>query len=89
MKTTVEVNGFLDLVLQKAVDLGIARSKTDALRIGVLELNKNYSLVDGAEAELVIRKIEKNKAENRAKGLEPETMKDVFKRYPELRNIRR
>ncbi|PIT85453.1 hypothetical protein COU36_03185, partial [Candidatus Micrarchaeota archaeon CG10_big_fil_rev_8_21_14_0_10_59_7] len=75
MKTTVEVNGFLDLVLQKAVDLGIARSKTDALRIGVLELNKNYSLVDGAEAELVIRKIEKNKAENRAKGLEPETMK--------------
>jgi len=88
MKTTVEVNGFLDLVLQKAVDLGIARSKTDALRIGVLELNKNYSLVDGAEAELVIRKIEKNKAENRAKGLEPETMKDVLKRYPELKDVR-
>lgn len=88
MKTTIHVEGFLDLVLQRAVDFGIARSKTDALRIGVLELNKQYRLVENPEAELVIEKMERMEAENKALGRKPLSEEDVLRKYPELRKVK-
>ncbi|MBI5036659.1 hypothetical protein HZC09_04935 [Candidatus Micrarchaeota archaeon] len=88
MKTTIEITGFWDEVLQRAVDVGLARSKTDALRIGVIELNHHYNLLEDDEAELVIRKIERTEADNRAKGLKPKTLADVLKEYPELKKVK-
>ena len=57
MKTTIEVDGLLELVLTRAVDTGLARSKTDALRIGVLALNNQYHLVGSKQDEQVIKNI--------------------------------
>jgi len=89
MKTTVEVTGFLESVLSRAVEVGLARSKTDALRIGIMELNHEYKLVeDASEADLVIKKIQKVEAENKARGLKPLTQEDVFKKYPHLRKLK-
>jgi len=72
MRTTLEFEGFPEIILQKAVDLGIARSKTDALRMGIFSLNKEYGLVENSEAELVSRKLaqeEKEMKKNKAKYL--------------------
>jgi len=58
------------LILEKAVKLGLARSKTEALRMGVFALNKEYHLVKDVvlEMELVKRKILQEKAEMKRKG---------------------
>ena len=88
MKTTIEIVGMLEMVLERAVEVGIARSKTDALRIGVLELNHHYHLVEDTEVEKVVSKMIRVERENREKGLKPETLEDVYKKYPHLRKIK-
>ena len=57
MRTTLSFQGLPELILQKAVDLGIARSKTDALRMGIFALNKEFSLVKDAGAEMAARNL--------------------------------
>jgi len=86
MKTTIAVTGFPDLVLSRAVEAGIARSKTDAIRLGILALNSQYGLVHSAEDELVSAKIQRVLAKNRKLGKKPETDEDVLKKYPHLRD---
>ncbi len=71
MKTTIEVVGVPELILQRAVNAGIARSKTDAIRIAVLALNQLYGLVKPSEDDLVVRKILKMEEENLKKGKSP------------------
>lgn len=88
MKTTIELTGMLERILEKAVEAGLARSKTDALRIGVIELNHSYHLIEDEEAEAVIRKIERVKEENRKRGGRPETESDVLKKYPHLKHVK-
>ncbi len=69
MKTTIEITGFLESVLSRAVEVGLARSKTDALRIGIMELNHEYKLVeDASEVDVVGMKIRKEQAEMKANG---------------------
>lgn len=68
MRTTLAFGGVTELILEKAVELGLARSKTDALRMGVFELNDKYGLVKDIELELVGRKIRKEQAEMASKG---------------------
>ena len=87
MKTTIEVTGFPELVLEKAVELGIARSKTDALRIGILELNDKFRLVQNAEDELVAKKVQKIEEEIASGKRKTESLEQVFKKYPHLRHL--
>jgi hypothetical protein len=63
MRTTLEFEGTPELILEKAVEMGLARSKTDALRMGVFALNREYKLIKDIEQELVARKIAKEKKE--------------------------
>ncbi|HIH19931.1 TPA: hypothetical protein HA244_01545 [Candidatus Micrarchaeota archaeon] len=85
MKTTIAFEGYLDLVLQRAVDLGIARSKTDAIRLGVFELNNKYHLAEQPETNLVIKKMQKLDDETRAGKRKTLSEEDVLKKYPHLR----
>jgi len=87
MKTTIEITGFPELVLERAVELGIARSKTDALRIGILELNDKFRLVQNVEDELVVKKMKKISDGINSGKIKTETLKDVFKRYPHLKHL--
>lgn len=63
MRTTIHFSGLLELILQKAVNLGIARSKTDALRMGVFSLNKEFRLVKEVEMEMVAHKLAEEEEE--------------------------
>jgi hypothetical protein len=85
MKTTIEITGFPELVLERAVELGIARSKTDALRMGVFQLNDRFHLVQDIEDELVARKAQQISDEIKSGKRKTETTKDVIKRYPHLK----
>jgi len=68
MRTTLEFEGTTELILKKAVELGLARSKTDALRMGVFALNREYKLIKDIELELVSRRIKDEKKTMDEKG---------------------
>ncbi|MBI2530391.1 MAG: hypothetical protein HYW05_04575 [Candidatus Diapherotrites archaeon] len=68
MRTTLAFSGIAELILEKAVEFGLARSKTDALRMGIFALNKEYNLIKDIELELVERRIKKEEAEMKNKG---------------------
>ena len=81
MRTTVQIEGAPELILEKAVELGLARSKTDALRMGVFALNKEYSIIKDMELEMVGRKIMHEKAEMKRKGLKYLSKEEAFSKY--------
>ena len=81
MRTTLSFDGAPELILQKAVDLGIARSKTEALRMGVFALNKEYSIVKDLEAELVARKLEAEENEMITKKQRYLTEREALSKY--------
>lgn len=61
METLVRLDGAVALTLEKLVELGYFKTKSEAIRAGVLELGKEYNLLKTPaelEAELVIRKVE-------------------------------
>lgn len=69
MRTTLAFEGTTELILEKAVELGLARSKTDALRMGIFALNREYKLVKDVEMALVARKLKNEEAEMKRKGV--------------------
>ena len=81
MRTTLAFKGVPEVILEKAVETGLARSKTDALRMGIFALNKEYGLVKDIEMELVARKIRQEKAEIKRKGLKYVSEQEVRKKY--------
>lgn len=87
MKTTIEFVGYPELILEQAVKAGIARSKTDGIRLGVLALNQVYNLITRNESALVLKKISEMEAKNRAEGKKPETTREVLRKYPHLRAV--
>ncbi len=81
MRTTLEVKGAPNAILEKAVELGVARSKTDALRMGIFSLNKEFNLVKDLEMELVARKIMKQEEEMKKKGLKYLSENEALAKY--------
>jgi len=63
MRTTLAIEGAPEAIIEKAVKLGVARSRTDAIRLGILSLNKEYCLIKDLEMELVAKKIAQEKEE--------------------------
>ncbi|HLD75596.1 MAG TPA: hypothetical protein VI874_01135 [Candidatus Norongarragalinales archaeon] len=62
METVVRMDGAVALVLEKLVEKGYYRTKSEAIRAGILELGREYGLAQDPrdlEADLVIRKVEK------------------------------
>ncbi|MFH0973238.1 MAG: hypothetical protein V1817_00395 [Candidatus Micrarchaeota archaeon] len=61
MEAVVRLDGAVGMILDKLVDLGYFRTRSEAIRAGVLELGKEFEVFHNAkelEAELVIRKVE-------------------------------
>ena len=81
LRTTLAFSGATELVLEKAVELGLARSKTDALRMGVFALNREYNLVKDLELELVEKKLKKEEAEMKRKGIKYLSEEKALSRY--------
>lgn len=49
MNVNVRFTGAVEQILDEAVKQGYAATKTDALRLGVLELNNRYKLLEADE----------------------------------------
>ena len=81
MLTTLEFEGLPEMILQKAVELGIARSKTDALRMGIFSLNKEFRLVENPEAELVSRKLAEEEREMKKNKVKYLSEKEALSKY--------
>jgi hypothetical protein len=81
MRTTLAFSGATEVILEKAVEIGLARSKTDALRMGVFSLNREYKLVKDMELEMVSRKVMKEKEEMTQKGEKYISEKEALGKY--------
>ncbi|HLD58494.1 MAG TPA: hypothetical protein VI977_02525 [archaeon] len=81
MRTTLAFEGTAEIILEKAVELGLARSKTDALRMGIFALNREYNLVKDIELELVSRKIIAEKKDMAKKGEKYLGEAEALKKY--------
>jgi len=81
MRTTLEFVGFPERILQKVVELGIARSKTDALRMGIFSLNKEFGLIKNAEEEMVMRKLLEEETAMRKTGTKYISEKKALSKY--------
>ncbi len=61
LEAVVRLDGAVGMILDKLVDLGYFRTRSEAIRAGVLELGKEFEVLHDArelEAELVVRKVE-------------------------------
>jgi hypothetical protein len=81
MRTTLQFKGVPEVILDKAVELGLARSKTDAIRMGIFALNKEYNIIKDIELEMVGRKIEQQEKEMKKKGLKYLNEKEALSKY--------
>ncbi|MCR4335387.1 MAG: hypothetical protein NUV57_02510 [archaeon] len=81
MRTTLQFEGVPEVILDKAVELGLARSKTDAIRMGIFALNKEYNLIKDIELEMVGRKIEQQEKEMKRNGLKYLNEEEALSKY--------
>lgn len=84
MKTTINLNSYPELIIQKAIQKGIANNKTAAITIGLLDLNDKYKLVDN-EIQLVAKKLEKLDKEAKIKGTKFVSLDKAMKKYSHLK----
>ncbi len=84
MRTTIEMTGAPDLILEKAVKMGLAKSKTEALRMSVFSYNKEYNIVKDLEQELLARRIQAEQAEMKRKGERYLTEEEALAPYRHL-----
>lgn len=66
METVVRLEGMVEKVLERLIGEGYYKTKSEAIRAGILELGREYALIGGREAELVSRKIDYMEAEVRS-----------------------
>ena len=69
MRTTLAFKGVTEMILERAVETGLARSKTDALRMGVFALNREYQLVKDVEQLLLEKKLKKEETKAKREGI--------------------
>ena len=51
MHATMKFEGLMDQILSEAVRQGLAKTKAEALRLGVVELNNKYELIQSRREE--------------------------------------
>ena len=76
MHVTVKFRGVIEDILENAVERGIAKTKTEALRLGVLELANKYNLLETGDNKAVLKMKKLDKKGNFLR------IKDVKKKYP-------
>ena len=80
----IRLEGAQELILEKLVTLGLFKTKSEAIRAGILELAKDYKVfgsLEELENELVSRKMKKISAEIRQGKRKLITAEEVKKKY--------
>ncbi len=78
MEMVVRMEGVVENVLNTLVKKGYYKTKSEALRAGILELGKEYALI-GSENELAARKIGRMEAEAAAGRKKFTPLEEVLK----------
>lgn len=84
METLIKLEGVPEDVLNILVSKGYFKTKTEAIRAGILELGKEYQVLkspEELELELVALRIKEQSEEIKAKGLKFEAHEEVKKKY--------
>ena len=81
MELVVRMSGAVEIVLEKLVQRGYYKTKSEALRAGVLKLGGEYHLFEDQEVEdaLVVRKIQQMEKEVQEGKRKLIPARDVFK----------
>lgn len=82
VETVVKFGGVTEYVLERLVEMGYFQTKTEALRAGVLELGKEYRLLEDlqkVEDALVVKKMKKISKEIKQGKIKTYTHDEVLK----------
>jgi Arc/MetJ-type ribon-helix-helix transcriptional regulator len=79
MQAITRFDGATETILNKLVDKKYYRTKSEAIRAGVLELGLKWNLSPEDENELVIRKMRQMSAEVKAGKKKTYTLEEVAK----------
>ena len=79
MQAITRFDGAAETILNRLVDKKYYRTKSEAIRAGVLELGLKWSLSPEDENELVIRKMRQMSAEVKAGKKKTYTLEEVAK----------
>ncbi len=52
MHATIKFEGLVEKILEEAVKEGLAKTKSEALRLGVIELNNRYHLLESLQERI-------------------------------------
>lgn len=80
----VRLEGAQELILEKLVKLGLFKTRSEAIRAGILELGKEYKVlgsIEEIENELVSRKMKKISDEINQGKRKLLSMEEVKKKY--------
>ena len=80
MQAITRFDGAAEVILNKLVDKKYYRTKSEAIRAGVLELGLRWNLSPEGEDELVIRKMKQVSAEVKAGKKKTYTLEEVVKK---------
>jgi small nuclear ribonucleoprotein (snRNP)-like protein len=84
MRMTISTDGFMNLVLEKAVKLGVAKTKNEAIRMGILSFNKEHGLIKDIEQKLVTNKLKQEEKIMKETGKKYLDEKQALKSYKHL-----
>jgi len=83
MEAVVKLDGAVAIILEKLVSLGYFKTKSEAIRSGILGLGKEYRVINSPEdieAELVIRKAQRIESEIKQGKRKTISLDDALKR---------
>jgi len=80
MHMTVKFEGYLETIVDRALKRGIVRTRTEALRAGLLELANKYGLGEEDEGEAEVLEEVRNLEDAIAKGKMKTYSKKEFER---------
>jgi len=85
MNTLLKIEGLPEIVLNTLIEKKYYKTKTEAIRAGILALGEKYGFdaSDPKEVELnlVALKIKQQEAKNKKLGKKPMTLAEVKKKY--------
>lgn len=83
MHSTLKFEGLLDQILAEAVRQGLVKTKVEALRLGVVELDNKYDLIQNRKEEEedleYVRKARKGIASGKLKLLSEKELKAALR----------
>ncbi|MFH1391875.1 MAG: ribbon-helix-helix domain-containing protein [Candidatus Diapherotrites archaeon] len=83
-ETLVRFEGAQELIMDKLVEAGVYKTRSEAIRAGIIELGKEYEVfksIQDLEDELAVRKMQKISEEIKQGKRRVFTKKEVMKKY--------